>query len=86
MDLEDMIILIRVYDAMNRIQDAVEMIDGSRCGEGAVGELSWVAEVIRKYSSGIDWKNDPDGITFWEILDDTRFTPDERARRLFKTS
>lgn len=84
MDLEDMTYLIRAYDAMNQIQDAVEVIDGSHCGEGAIGELSCLGEVIRKHSACIDKKKDPDDLTFWKILDDTRFDPNERAQKLFE--
>ncbi len=58
--------LIMAYDAMNQIQDAQEVIDGFHCGEGAIGELSYIREVIRRNAACIDKENDPDDLEFWK--------------------
>ena len=82
MDLQDMENLILVYDAMRKVEDAVEIICGERCADGALGELSCVSDIMQKYSTCIDEELDPDHKKFWGILEDDRFEPSERAKQL----
>ncbi|WP_026665629.1 hypothetical protein [Butyrivibrio sp. FC2001] len=82
MDLQDMTDFITAYDGMNEIIDGVEMISGERCGDGALDKISNLVEVIIKYAVHYDKVNDPDHEKIYKILDDDRFEPEERAKRL----
>ncbi|WP_029318885.1 hypothetical protein [Butyrivibrio sp. AE3004] len=82
MDLQDMTNLVTAYEGIDEIIDGVEMICGERCGDGALDKISSLVDLIIKYSVYHDEKNDPDHEKIYKILEDDRFEPEERAKRL----
>ena len=76
-----MINLIRAADAADEIAEAVAEICGESYREGPLGELTYISEVIKKYVTAKEFADDPDHEKLWDVLGDTRFTPQERARR-----
>ncbi len=82
MDLRDMTYLVRAADAIEVVQDGVEMICGERTGDGAIDELMYIVEVIMHHSVCIDNEKDPDHKKFWKIMDDRDTAPEKRAKKL----
>lgn len=86
MDERTMFELLEVYDAVNELHKVEKMLVGIETGvgpgEGILGNLSYVPEIIRRYSPvytpGVDYEDS----YFWKILDDEEMDNHRKARIL----
>lgn len=82
MDLYDMTNLIIASDAITELQDALEVICGTRVIDGTVDKLMYLVEVIYQHSVCVDEEKDPDSKEFYRILYNEDLDPEERAKKL----
>ncbi len=85
MDLEDMIMLISIYDGVEEVGKSLKILCGSFSEEGAPEKLSWITEIIQKHSPV--WNPDYEGI--WEETElasilDSGESAEVRAKKLLK--
>ena len=82
MDLNDMTNLIIASDAITKLQDALEVICGTRIIDGTIDKLMYLVEVIYNRSVCVDEEKDPDSKEFYRILYNEDLNPEERAKIL----
>ncbi|WP_022761891.1 hypothetical protein [Butyrivibrio sp. AD3002] len=82
MDLKDMKDLVVAYDAIEKVADAVEILCGEKPAGGALDDLNGIVSVIIRNSYYYDHKEDPDHTRTYKILDDTKLSAEERAKKL----
>lgn len=86
MDEQTMFELLEMYDAVNELEKIEIMLIGESVGigpgEGIMGNLSYVTEIIKRhspvYSSGVDYEES----YFGKILEDEKMDNHRKARIL----
>ena len=84
-ELNNLIDLIRVYDAAISLNHLSQQLSGPGLSERSViSELMRVIDVIKRmtplYDPQVDWEES----SVYKLLEDRRITPVERAERLLK--
>lgn len=86
MDERTMFELLEIYDAVNRLCNVQEMLVGVSYGvgpgEGILGDLSYVTEIIARYSPLYDSNEDHDTSYFWRIMENRQTDNHKKAQIL----
>ncbi len=82
----DMLQLLEIYDAQEKLHEIVVMlIDEDRApgyGEGIVGSLSCVTEIIKRHSPLYHPGEDFEYSAFWRLLEDRSVSNKKKAHLL----
>ena len=86
MDEQTMFELLEVYDAMNDLREVEEMLVGESIGvgpgEGIMGNLSYVSQIISRYSPLYMPDVDYDKTYYCRVLEDEEMDNHRKARIL----
>ena len=86
MDEQTMFELLEVYDAVRGLEKIEEMLIGETIGvghgEGILGNLSYVSEIIKRHSPVFTPDEDYEKSYFWKVLDDEEMDNRRKARIL----
>ena len=81
MDKKDLVTLIKAHNELNILDNAVRHITQGTGIDATYTGLFGITDIILKYSN---YKNDTEGDLdeFFDILDDTALTPEEKYNRI----
>lgn len=81
MELEDMILLMRVYDGARAMEAGFNKIFDGCVRKGALDDALWVEDLIMKYSV-FDKEKDEDIAAFIRLTNDDSLSREQKAQKL----